>query len=134
MKIDIRPRFENLLKWLIPFFLLSVLANVIDSKLLGHAMDAAIANKGTFSIEIKNMLIGLKLIKFLFNIAVAVWLYFQAKDLKFNRFLWPIFGLIKPSGAIVIFMLILVYESMMKTCPEKLDLEEREPASGKMSP
>jgi hypothetical protein len=121
--INIRSRFETLLKWLIPFFLISVLTNVFDQKLLSYLLDTAFANNGSLSVEIKNLLIGLKLLKFLFNIAVTAWLYFQAKDLKFNRFLWPVFGLLKPSGAIITFLLILIYENTLKTSSKKLETE-----------
>ena len=122
MEINIRTRFENLLKWLIPFFILSVLVNFLSTELLKHSADAIFASKGNIPEKINYILLGLQGIKFLFNIAVAIWLFFQAKDLKFNKLLWPLFGLAKPSGAIVIFMLILVYECR-KTQSENLETQ-----------
>gem|GEM_PF-4736106 len=99
-----------------------MLGNFLSAELLKHSADAIFASKGNIPEKTNYISLGLQGIRFLFNIAVGTWLFYQAKDLKFNRFLWPLFGLAKPSGAIVIFMLILVYECR-KTQSENLETQ-----------
>jgi hypothetical protein len=59
----------------------------------------------------ENAILIFGIFKFLDNIVVGIWLFFQTKKISFNKLLWPIFGFMQPYFAILIFMSIIIVKT-----------------------
>ena len=108
---DIQKRIEKLLIWFLPVFLLTVLANTLSTTMLKTMADTFISQNESIATISNNIYITLKLLGGLDNLVIAVWLFFQARELKFNRYLWPIFGFVQSYNAVIIFIILIIFKA-----------------------
>lgn len=108
---NFRKRIEKLFLWFLPIFVLSVIYQFFYQKFLKHAADQALI-KG---IEVGDHLNSAMLVSygvgFLDNMVVAIWLYFQAKELKYNRVIWPTLGLFDIKAALIAFIGVTLFHT-----------------------
>ena len=108
MKIDLKEIIENLLKWLIPLYILKMMCDGIAAYELQQI--------NGFSIEadltaMKSKLAILQVVEVLHNLVAGVWMFKQAKNAGFNKYLWAAFGLTKPFLGILGFILMIIHKN-----------------------
>jgi hypothetical protein len=108
--LELKNKFEKLLIWFIPLFFLSQISSFLSIKTV--AMLANNMQNLRSPIEnYENAILIFGIFKFLDNIVVGIWLFFQTKKISFNKLLWPIFGFMQPYFAILIFMSIIIVKT-----------------------
>jgi hypothetical protein len=115
---NFRKRIEKLFLWFLPIFFLSVIYQFFYQKFLKHTVDQALIKGIEVSDHISSAMLFSYGFGFLDNIVVAVWLYFQAKELKYNRVVWTIMGLFDFKAALIAFIGVTIFNTYQETFNE----------------
>ena len=108
---DFRKRIEKLFLWFLPIFVVSVIFQFLLQKFLKNTVDQGILKGIGIGDSINSAMLASYGIGFLDNLVVAIWLYFQAKELKYNRVLWPILGLFDIKAALIAFIGVTLFHT-----------------------
>jgi hypothetical protein len=108
---DFRKRIEKLFLWFLPTFVLSVTINFSTQKFLRHSIDQVLVKGSEMGDHISSAMFLSYGIGFLDNMVVAIWLYFQSRDLRYNKMLWPIVGLFDVRLALIAFIGVTLFKS-----------------------
>jgi hypothetical protein len=112
---DFKKRIEKLFLWFLPTFVLSVIFQFLVQKFLKYTVDQGIVKGTEFGESISSVMLFSYGIGFLDNIVIAIWLYFQAKDLRYNKMLWPILGLFEVRLALIAFIGVTIFSTYQET-------------------
>jgi hypothetical protein len=108
---DFRKRIESLILWFLPTFILSATAQFFVQKFLRKAIDQVTIQGFEMGASINSAMFISYGIGLLDNIVVAIWLYFQARELRYNRVLWPILGLFQVPTALIAFIGVTLFNT-----------------------
>ncbi len=101
--MNLRKEIEKLIYWYVPAIIVALVLGFIIAAHIKSTNDTSSMAVWTYSsINI--------LINYLHHIVVAVWLYILSKKLDQKYILWALFGLVAHLFAVVIFIVIYVYE------------------------
>ncbi|WAK04069.1 hypothetical protein [Methylobacter sp. YRD-M1] len=119
MNIDIRKEIETLAIWYIPVCIMSVIVSGLYTGYFKEAL--SIGSTASWS-TIHFLLTVPAIIKFADNIVVGVWLYFLVEKEGGRTGLWFVFGLAAHLFAVLIYVVLRVYEQQAFNNPLKRGL------------
>jgi hypothetical protein len=101
--MNMRKEIERLIYWYVPAIIIVLV--------VGFTLSAYInSTKDTSSVVVWSYASINILISHLHHIIVAIWLYVISKQLNQKYILWSLFGLVAHLFAVVIFLVLYVYE------------------------
>lgn len=101
---------ERLIAWVVPLVAIQAIGKVATSGIFKSIMDGS-SYLGLSSVEALSLIsiVGIAL-TLLVNGAVAVWLSLYARQFDASRLLWFLFGATFGVLALIVFLLVLIYE------------------------
>ena len=106
-----RKEIETSARWYIPVYIITLAISVFGSFFLG---DMIIKKDIPGPGSIYFMLLS-TLTKYLDNLVIAIWLYFQLKNDSGRKWIWLFFGLVAHLYAAVLYLGLKIYEQRNKT-------------------
>ncbi|BHH83061.1 hypothetical protein [Desulforhopalus sp. 52FAK] len=108
MKVNLKDIVENLLKWLIPLYILKMMCDGIAAyemqQINGFSIEADLS-------AVKSKLVLLQAVEVLHNLVAGVWMFKQAGNAGLNKYIWGIFGLAKPFFGLLGFILLIMHRN-----------------------
>lgn len=101
--MNFRKEIEKLIYWYVPILLVALVFDFIIVAYMKSTNDtSSLVVWGFASADI--------IIKYLHHFLIAIWLYVISKQLNQKYILWSLFGLVAHLFAVVIFLVLYVYE------------------------
>lgn len=103
INMNFRKEIEKLIYWYVPILLVALVFDFIIVAYMKSTNDtSSLVVWGFASADI--------IIKYLHHFLIAIWLYVISKQLNQKYILWSLFGLVAHLFAVVIFLVLYVYE------------------------
>ncbi|MDD2828605.1 MAG: hypothetical protein PHW18_03410 [Sulfuricurvum sp.] len=101
--MNLRKEIEKLIYWYVPILLVALVFDFIIGAHIKSTND-------TSSLVVWGYASASIIINYLHHFVIAIWLYVISKQLNQKYILWSLFGLVAHLFALVIFLVLYVYE------------------------
>lgn len=101
--MNLRKEIEKLIYWYVPIILVALIFDFIIGAHIKSTND-------TTSWVVWGYASANIILKYLHHFLIAIWLYLISKQLNQKYFLWALFGLVVPLFALMIFLVLYIYE------------------------
>ncbi len=103
-RINLRKEIETLFLWYLPMFIISYISTFTFGAIVKSMNGDPVLNTSVM-MALSTLTAGLD------NIVIFIWLFLLTKKLNQKYILWALFGLITNYFAVIIFILLYLYEN-----------------------